>query len=108
MARFALWTGRSTQSNALKSFAEATTSGELADAHTRWLGRKSELKVGAPRTCVTERRAWRCNAVRERLEEAFADREAELERAALGRGSDERSTSRCPGDAARRRTACIR
>jgi hypothetical protein len=32
--------------NALKSFAEATTSGELAEAHTAWLGRKSELKVG--------------------------------------------------------------
>src|SRR5947209_1533343 len=67
---------------ALKSFAEATTAGELAEAHTAWLGRKSELKVGLRKVRDRET-GMALNAVRERLEEAFAAREAELERGAL-------------------------
>jgi len=67
---------------ALKSFAEATTAGELAEAHTAWLGRKSELKVGL-RNVRDRETGMALNAVRERLEEAFATREAELERGAL-------------------------
>ena len=67
---------------ALKSFAEATTAGELAEAHTAWLGRKSELKVGL-RNVRDRETGIALNAVRERLEAAFATREAELERGAL-------------------------
>src|SRR5436190_13726636 len=67
---------------ALKSFAEATTAGELAEAHTAWLGRKSELKVGL-RNVRDRETGMALNAVRERLEEALAAREAELERATL-------------------------
>src|SRR2546428_6343167 len=69
-------------SNALKSFAEVTTAGELAEAHTAWLGRESELKVGL-RDVRDRETGMALNAVRERLEEAFAAREAELERGAL-------------------------
>ena len=67
---------------ALKSFAEATTAGELAEAHTSWLGRKSDLKVGLRKVRDRET-GMALNAVRERLEGAFAAREAELERGAL-------------------------
>ena len=68
--------------NALRSFAEATTPGELSDAHTAWLGRKSDLKVGL-RNVRDRETGMALNAVRERLEGAFADREAALEHAAL-------------------------
>ena len=66
----------------MKSFAEATSAGELAEAHTAWLGRKSELKVGL-RNVRDRETGMALNAVRERLEGAFATREAELERGAL-------------------------
>src|SRR6266576_6094890 len=82
-------------SNALKSFAQATTSGELAEAHTAWLGRKSELKVGL-RNVRDRETGIALNAVRERLEEAFAAREAELERAALAQ-LDEQLDVTLPG-----------
>lgn len=86
--------------NALRSFAEATTAGELAEAHTAWLGRKSELKVGLRN--VRDREAGMAlNTVRERLEEAFGAREGELERAALTQ-LDEQLDVTLPGAALRR------
>jgi len=81
--------------NALKSFAEATTAGELAEAHTAWLGRRSELKVGL-RNVRDRETGMALNAVRERLEEAFAAREAELERAVLAQ-LDEQLDVTLPG-----------
>jgi phenylalanyl-tRNA synthetase alpha chain len=85
---------------ALRSFAEATTPGELAAAHTAWLGRKSELKVGL-RNVRDRETGMALNAVRERLEEAFAAREAELERAALAE-LDEQLDVTLPGTPLRR------
>jgi phenylalanyl-tRNA synthetase alpha chain len=67
---------------ALESFAQANTAGELADAHTAWLGRKSELKVGL-RNVRDRETGMSLNAILAQLEEAFAAREAELERAQL-------------------------
>jgi len=52
------------------------------------LGRKSELKVGL-RNVRDRETGIALNAVRERLEEAFAAREAELERAALAELDEE-------------------
>jgi phenylalanyl-tRNA synthetase alpha chain len=66
---------------ALKSFAEASTASELAEAQTAWLGRKSELKVGL-RNVRDRETGMALNAVRERLEGALAAREAELDRGA--------------------------
>jgi hypothetical protein len=84
--------------NALKSFAEATTSGELAAAHTAALGRKSELKT-ALREVRDRETGMTLNAVRVRLEEAFEDRESELERAELDRRlSDDAFDVTVPGD----------
>src|SRR5437667_29193 len=69
-------------SNALKSFAEATTAGELAEAHTAWLGRKSDLKVGL-RNVRDRETGIALNAVREGLEAAFEARDAALAREQL-------------------------
>jgi phenylalanyl-tRNA synthetase alpha chain len=83
---------------ALKSFAEATTAGELAEAHTAWLGRKSELKVGL-RNVRDRETGMQLNAVRERVETAFEAREAELERAELDRRlADDSFDVTVPGD----------
>jgi phenylalanyl-tRNA synthetase alpha chain len=83
---------------ALKSFAEATTAGELAEAHTAWLGRKSELKVGL-RNVRDRETGMQLNAVRERLETAFEAREAELQRAELDRRlADDGFDVTVPGD----------
>src|SRR5205823_13335493 len=62
----------------------ATTTGELAELRTRYLGRKSDLKQ-ALRSVRDRETGMSLNAVRERLEEAFAQRQAELERAELDR-----------------------
>src|SRR5689334_16995226 len=62
--------------------AAASSQAELTELHTRYLGRKSELKQALRN--VRDRETGRTlNTVRERLEEAFAQREAELERAEL-------------------------
>jgi len=87
-------------SNALKSFAEATTAGELAEAHTAWLGRKSDLKVGL-RNVRDRETGMALNAMRERLEGAFETREAELERGALAQ-LDQQLDVTLPGTALRR------
>jgi phenylalanyl-tRNA synthetase alpha chain len=62
--------------------AAASTRAELDDARVRFLGRKSELKQ-ALRGVRDRDSGMALNAVRERLEAAFAAREAELERAEL-------------------------
>jgi phenylalanyl-tRNA synthetase alpha chain len=85
---------------ALKSFAEATTAGELAEAHTSWLGRKSDLKVGL-RNVRDRETGMALNAVRERLEGALATREAELERGALAQ-LDQQLDVTLPGTQLRR------
>jgi phenylalanyl-tRNA synthetase alpha chain len=86
------------QNTALRSFAEAATTEELAAAHTAALGRKSELKT-ALREVRDRETGMRLNAVRERLEVAFAERESELDRAELDRRlSDDAFDVTVPGD----------
>ena len=70
------------QQEALAAIAAAGTSADLTELHTRYLGRKSELKQ-ALRNVRDRETGMTLNAVRERLGEAFAQREAELERAQL-------------------------
>jgi phenylalanyl-tRNA synthetase alpha chain len=70
------------QEEALAAVAAATTTGALAELRTRYLGRKSDLKQ-ALRNVRDRESGMALNAVRERLEDAFAGREAELERAEL-------------------------
>ena len=85
-------------STALRSFADAGTLDELAAAHTAALGRKSELKT-ALREVRDRETGMTLNAVRVRLEEAFEDRESELERAELDRRlSDDAFDVTVPGD----------
>ena len=72
------------QDEALAAVAAASTPAELTELHTRYLGRRSELKQ-ALRNVRDRETGMTLNAVRERLEQAFAQREAELERAALDR-----------------------
>jgi phenylalanyl-tRNA synthetase alpha chain len=86
--------------SARRSFADASTAEELAAAHTDALGRKSELKV-ALRNVRDREAGMTLNAVREQLEEAFAARELELERAELAR-EDELLDVTLPGARLRR------
>ncbi len=72
------------QEEALAAVGSATTTGELTELRTRYLGRKSDLKR-ALRNVRDRESGMSLNAVRERLEEAFAQRQAELERAELDR-----------------------
>ena len=85
---------------ALESFAQANTPADLAEAHTAWLGRKSELKVGL-RNVRDRETGMALNEVRERLEAAFAAREAELQQAELLR-LDETLDVTLPGTLLRR------
>src|SRR3954470_24807701 len=66
----------------------ASTRAALDDARIRYLGRKSELKQ-ALRAVRDRESGMALNAARERLEAAFATREAELERADLDRALTE-------------------
>ena len=70
------------QDEALAALGRATTAAEITELHTRYLGRKSELKQ-ALRNVRDRETGMTLNAVRERLEDAFAERRAELERAEL-------------------------
>jgi phenylalanyl-tRNA synthetase alpha chain len=72
------------QDEALRALAAASSAAELAELHSRYLGRKSELKQ-ALRNVRDRETGMALNTVRERLETAFAEREAELERAELDR-----------------------
>jgi phenylalanyl-tRNA synthetase alpha chain len=68
------------QAEALAELARAQTRDDVSELRTRYLGRKSELRQ-ALRQVRDRETGMTLNAVRERLETAFADREAELERA---------------------------
>jgi phenylalanyl-tRNA synthetase alpha chain len=70
------------QKEALAAVAAATTVAELDEARVRYLGRSSELKL-ALREVRDRETGMALNAVREALEEAFAARQEELERAEL-------------------------
>ena len=70
------------QDEALAAVARASTTVELTELRTHYLGRKSELKQ-ALRNVRDRETGMSLNAVRERLEGVFAQREAELERAEL-------------------------
>ena len=70
------------EAEALAAVSAASTPAELTELHTRYLGRKSELKQ-ALRNVRDRETGMTLNAVRERLEAAFAARETGLERAAL-------------------------
>ncbi len=72
------------QDEALAAVTGAATSAQLTELRTHYLGRRSELKQ-ALREVRDRETGMTLNAVRERLEEAFAEREAELERAELDR-----------------------
>jgi phenylalanyl-tRNA synthetase alpha chain len=69
---------------AQEAIAAASTRAALDDARIRYLGRKSELKQ-ALRGVRDRESGMTLNAARERLEAAFAAREADLERAELSR-----------------------
>jgi phenylalanyl-tRNA synthetase alpha chain len=68
------------ESEALAAGAAASTPAELQDARVRYLGRRSALKQ-ALREVRDRETGMALNAVRERLEQAFDLRRAELERA---------------------------
>jgi phenylalanyl-tRNA synthetase alpha chain len=78
------------QREALAAAAAATSLAELDEARVRYLGRSSELKL-ALREVRDRETGMALNAVREALEEAFAARQEELERAEL---SEKLSTER--------------
>jgi phenylalanyl-tRNA synthetase alpha chain len=70
------------ETEAQRAIAEASEVTELDAAKVRFLGRKSELKT-ALRGVRNRESGMTLNELRERLETAFAEREAELKRAAL-------------------------
>ena len=72
------------QGQALAAVAGAADAEELESARIEYLGRKSELKL-ALREVRDRETGMRLNALRERLEQAFAAREEEIRRAELDR-----------------------
>jgi phenylalanyl-tRNA synthetase alpha chain len=77
--------------------AAALTRDELTEASIRYIGRRSPLRL-ALREVRDRETGMRLNAVRERLEQAFAHREAELQRAELERSiAEERVDVTLPG-----------
>jgi phenylalanyl-tRNA synthetase alpha chain len=88
------------QREAESAIAGASTPDELDDARVRYLGRKSELKQALRAVRVRET-GMALNAVRERLETLFAEREAELEHEQLVR-LDEALDVTLPGTQLRR------
>jgi phenylalanyl-tRNA synthetase alpha chain len=76
------------ETEAQSAIAAASTLTELDEARVRFLGRKSELKQ-ALREVRDRETGMILNAVRERLEGAVAQRQAELERADLERRLEE-------------------
>jgi phenylalanyl-tRNA synthetase alpha chain len=81
---------------ALAAVGAAATSEELDEARVRYLGRKSGLKL-ALREVRDRETGMTLNALRERLEVAVAERQAELERAEAPRVDEFDRT--LPGDA---------
>jgi phenylalanyl-tRNA synthetase alpha chain len=88
------------QDEALAALARAQTPAEVTELRTRYLGRKSELRQ-ALRGVRDRETGIALNALRERLEAAFAARDAELERAELAR-HDEALDVTLPGVSFRR------
>jgi phenylalanyl-tRNA synthetase alpha chain len=88
------------QREAESAIAAASTAEELDDARVRYLGRKSDLKQ-ALRAVRDRETGMALNAVREKLEELFAKREAELESDELAR-LDEALDVTLPGAQLRR------
>ncbi|HSK14745.1 MAG TPA: phenylalanine--tRNA ligase subunit alpha [Gaiellaceae bacterium] len=72
------------ETEARSAIAAASTPAELDEARVRWLGRKSELKQ-ALREIRDAETGRVLNTLREGLEQALAERRAELERAELDR-----------------------
>jgi phenylalanyl-tRNA synthetase alpha chain len=70
------------EQEARNGVAAASTSAELEAANVRYLGRRSPLRL-ALREVRDRETGMTLNAVRERLDAAFAEREAELRRAEL-------------------------
>ena len=86
------------EQDALAAVAAASSPAELEDARVHYLGRKSDLKL-ALRGVRDRESGMTLNAVRERLEQAFAERERELEGADLERRlTEERVDVTLPGD----------
>jgi phenylalanyl-tRNA synthetase alpha chain len=87
------------RNEARSAIAGATTLAELDEARVRYLGRKSELKQ-ALRDVRDPERGRVLNTLREELERAVAERQADLERAELDRRlSDETVDVTLPGEA---------
>jgi phenylalanyl-tRNA synthetase alpha chain len=72
------------ETEAQSAIAASASREDLRDAHVRYLGRKSGLKL-ALREVRDRESGMALNQVRRRIEEAFAARAAELERAELER-----------------------
>src|SRR6266581_1242438 len=72
------------QDDALRALAATSSASDLTELRSRYLGRRSELKQ-ALRNVRDRETGMALNTVRERLETAFAEREAELDRAELDR-----------------------
>jgi phenylalanyl-tRNA synthetase alpha chain len=90
------------EAEAQSAIADASTTAELEQARVRFLGRKSDLKQ-ALRNVRDRETGMTLNAVRERLEQAFSAREAELERGELERVlSEERVDVTLPGERVQR------
>jgi phenylalanyl-tRNA synthetase alpha chain len=88
------------QREAESAIAGALTPEELDDARVRYLGRKSDLKQ-ALRAVRDRDSGMTLNAVRERLEAAFAEREGQLDRERLAQ-LDEALDVTLPGTQLRR------
>ena len=87
---------------ALSAVSSSSTIDELDDARVRYLGRKSELKQ-ALREVRERETGMALNAARQRIEEAVAARQAELERVELDRAlGEEQLDVTLPGDVQRR------
>jgi phenylalanyl-tRNA synthetase alpha chain len=84
--------------DATAAAAAATTTAEIEDARVRYLGRKSELKL-ALRQVRDRESGMALNALRERLEATFDEREAELTDSELERRlTEERVDITLPGE----------
>jgi phenylalanyl-tRNA synthetase alpha chain len=79
--RVAAVNAKALEAEALRAIAAASSPDELDEARVRYLGRKSELKLGL-REVRDRETGMTLNALRERLEGAVAAREAELAAAA--------------------------
>jgi phenylalanyl-tRNA synthetase alpha chain len=90
------------ETEAQSAIASASTLADLDEARVRYLGRRSELKQ-ALRAVRDRETGMALNALRERLEQAVAERQAELEREELERRlAEEVVDVTLPGEGPRR------